>query len=474
MSEIGVDQWVEQSDERREEHRGLTAPLRRIFDQLAPGWRLAIFAVIVAALPLFLRRGEVRIGISVLILAMLALGLNIVVGWAGLLDLGYIAFVGFGAYFYAIVASDQLPAHWPTLIALPVIVVATGLLGVVVSLASRRVQGDYLAILTLFFGLIFLEIVRNFSRLPFVSEDFDLTGGPNGIPRVEPFDFFGFTINSFNRYYYLLLIVLLLLIIGLHNLDKSRTGRAWRATRDDPLAAEHMTTPVNRVRLLAFAAGAAIAGFTGTIFAAVQVGVFPTNFALVFLIAIYAAVILGGSGSIPGVILGAIVIAYLPELLRDPTKAGWLFYVGIVVGMLVMMRPWRRLQVAVGGLIVFGFVVRWIAQAAWSEATTGETAQAYISTLLDGWILILGEHQDIVTNIAFVAAIAGGLLVVISRGWWRVAVLVPTLYLAILVWENRLVFRPSLTRQLIFGVLLVVMMAVRPQGLLGKRRVEIT
>ena len=342
MSEIGVDQWVEQSDERRQEHRGLTAPIRKMFDTLKPGWRLAIFTVVVGALPFFLRPGEVRIGVSVLILALLALGLNIVVGWAGLLDLGYVAFAGFGAYFYAAVASEQLPAHWPTAVAIPIIVVTTGALGALVSLASRRVSGDYLAILTLFFGLIFLEIIRNFTRLPFVSDDFDLTGGPNGIPGVDAWNLFGYDINTFNRYYYMLLIVLVLMIVGLHNLNDSRTGRAWRATRDDALAAEHMTTPINRVRLLAFAAGAAIAGFTGTVFAAVQVGVFPTNFALVFLISIYAAVILGGSGSIPGVILGAIVIGYLPELLRDPTKAGWLFYLGITVGLLVLMRPWRR------------------------------------------------------------------------------------------------------------------------------------
>ena len=373
MSEIGVDQWVEQSDQRREKHRGLTARVRRIFDRLEPGWRLAIFTVVVAALPFFLRQGEVRVGVSVLILALLALGLNIVVGWAGLLDLGHAAFVGFGAYFYAAVASDQLPAHWPTIVAVPIIVVAAGALGALISLASRRLVGDYLAILTLFFGLIFLEIVRNFSRLPFVSDGFDLTGGPNGIPGVDAWNLLGYDINTFNRYYYLLLIVLVLMIVGLHNLDKSRTGRAWRATREDPLAAEHMTTPVNKVRLLAFTAGAAIAGFTGTIFTAVQVGVFPTNFALVFLISIYAAVILGGSGSIPGVILGAIVIGYLPEMLRDPTKAGWLFYLVIAAGMMVLMRPWQRLQIAAGGLIVFGFAVRWIAEATWSEATTGET-----------------------------------------------------------------------------------------------------
>ncbi len=474
MPRIGVDEWVDQSDERREGYGGLTGSVRRIIDKLAPGWKLAIAAVLVALLPLFLEQGQVRIGVSILILAMLALGLNIVVGWAGLLDLGYVAFAGFGAYFYAAVASDQIPAHWPTAIALPVIILLSGALGVLLSLASRRLAGDYLAILTLFFGLIFLEVVRNFSRLPFVGEDLDVTGGPNGIPGVDPWSFFGFEINTFNRHYYVLLALMVLLIIGLHNLDKSRTGRAWRATRDDPLAAEHMTTPVNKVRLLAVAAGAAIAGFTGTAFAAVQVGVFPTNFALVFLITIYAAVILGGSGSIPGVVLGALVIGYLPELLRNPVTAGWLFYLGMLVALIVRMKPWNRLAGVVGGLIGFGFIVRRIAEAVWSEAATGEAAEGFISGILDGWILILGDHQDIITNIAFVAAIGGGLLTLLSRGWRQVIVLIPTLYMGILVWENRLVFQPSLTRQLLFGALLVVMMAIRPQGLLGKKRVEIT
>lgn len=474
MARIGVDEWVEQSDERREGYSGLTGPIRRILDDTAPGWKLVIGAVLVALPPLFLQAGQVRIGISILLLAMLALGLNIVVGWAGLLDLGYVAFAGFGAYFYAAVASDQIPARWPTAVALPVIVLLSGALGVLLSLASRRLAGDYLAILTLFFGLIFLELVRNFSRLPFVSEDFDPTGGPNGIPGVDPWSFFGFEINTFNRHYYLLLALLVLLIIGLHNLDNSRTGRAWRATRDDPLAAGHMTTPVNKVRMLAIAAGAAIAGFTGAAFAAVQVGVFPTNFALVFLITIYAAVILGGSGSIPGVVLGALVIGYLPELLRNPTTASWLFYLGLSVALVARMRPWKRLAGIVGGLVVFGFAVRWLVQAVWIDASTGEAAEGFLSGILDDWILILGDYQDIITNIAFVVAIGGALLTVLSRGWRQVILLIPTMYLGILVWENRLVFQPSLTRQLLFGALLVVMMAVRPQGLLGKKRVEIT
>ena len=486
MSQIGVDQWVEQSGERREQYTGWTAPARRLFDTLPPGPKLGLFLVAVAAYPLFVRPSDIRIGIGILLLVMLALGLNVVVGWAGLLDLGYIAFYGFGAYFYAIVASEQLPAHWPTWIAIPVIVAASALLGALLSLPSRRLVGDYLAIMTLFFAQVFVEVVRNFQRLPYVSEDLNLTGGPNGIPGVKPWELFGFEINSqpwevfgfeigsFSRHYYLLLIFIGLLIIGLHNVNQSRTGRAWRALREDTLAAEHMTTPVNKLKLLAFAVGAAIAGLSGSIFAAVQVGVFPNNFLLFFLIMIYAAVILGGSGSIPGVILGAIAIGYVPELLRDPNKAGLLFYVGMIALVLVTAKRWERIAAVGVGVIVFGFIVRIISSNIWDESILGTANDTSISRLVDGWVLILGAQQDVITNYVFVAVIAGVMLLVVTVGWWRLAALIPTIYLAILVWENKLALQPSVTRQLLFGGVLVVMMAVRPQGLLGTRRVEIT
>lgn len=474
MSEIGVDQWVEQTDERRERHVGWTAPARRLLDRLPTGWRLVLLLLGVAGFPLVVPQSEIRIGITVLLLAMLALGLNVVVGWAGLLDLGFVAFYGFGAYFYAIVASEQLPAHWPTWLAIPVIVAASALLGALLSLPSRRLVGDYLAIMTLFFAQIFVELVRNFQRLPFVSEDFDLTGGPNGITGVESWDLFGFEINSFKRHYYLLLILLVLIIAGLHNINASRTGRAWRALREDTLAAEHMTIPANRLKLLAFSVGAAIAGLAGSIFAAVQVGVFPNNFALPFLITIYAAVILGGSGSISGVVLGAVAIGYIPELLRDPGKAGWLFYIGLAALLVLTIKRWQYITTVVVGLAAFGFVVRLISSAIWEESVLGTANDTFISRLIDGWMLILGDQQNLITNYAFVAAIAGVLVVVVTEGWWRIVALVPTIYLAILVWENKLALQPSITRQLLFGAVLVVMMAVRPQGLLGTRRVEIT
>ena len=472
MSHIGVDRWVEESGDRHEQYTGWTAPARRLFDKLRPGWRLTIFVAAVAIYPLLVSQAGVRIGITALILAMLAIGLNIVVGWAGLLDLGYVAFYGFGAYFYAVVSSDQLPAHWPTWVSIPVIVAATALLGALLSLPSRRLVGDYLAIMTLFFAQVFVEIVRNYSRLPGVETD--ITGGPNGIPGVDPLSLFGFQFNTFSRNFYLLLALLALLIIGLHHINDSRTGRAWRALREDTLAAEHMTTPVNRLKMLAFAVGAAIAGLSGAIFGAVQVGVFPNNFMLVFLITIYAALILGGLGSIPGAVIGAIAVAFTPEILRNPGAAGWLFYIGVLALLLAILKERIRLVTVIAGVVAFGYLLRFAALTLWDETILGTPNNTLTGRILDGWLLILGEHQDVVTNYAFVLAIVGVLGVIITKGWWRVAIFIPTIYLATFVWENKLALQPSVTRQLLFGGVLMVMMAVRPQGLLGTRRVEIT
>lgn len=474
MSGIGVDRWVEESGDRQEQYSGWTAPARRLFDSIRPGWRLGGFVFLVALLPILAPQGMVRVGITALLLVMLALGLNVVVGWAGLLDLGYVAFYGFGAYFYAIVASDQLPAHWPTWIAIPVVVVATALLGALLSLPSRRLVGDYLAIMTLFFAQVFVEIVRNFQRLPGISPDFDLTGGPNGITGVTPWSLFGFEFNTFNRNFYLLLGLLVLLVVGLHNIDNSRTGRAWRALREDTLAAEHMTTPVNRLKMLAFAVGAAIAGLTGTIFASVQVGVFPNNFLLVFLITIYAALILGGIGSIPGAVVGAIVVAFAPELLRNPGTGSWLFYIGLVALLVGTLKKWRLVAGIVAGVAAFGFLVRQTALTIWDDSILGVANDTFVARIVDGWLLILGQHQDVVANYAFVLTVVGGLGVTVTKGWWRAVVAIPTIYLAILVWENKLALQPAVTRQLLFGGVLMVMMAVRPQGILGTRRVEIT
>jgi branched-chain amino acid transport system permease protein len=474
VSDIGVDRWVAESEERQEQYTGWTAPFRRLLARIPPALRLGLFIIVAAVYPVLVSQAGVRIGITVLLVAMLALGLNVVVGWAGLLDLGYVAFYGFGAYFYAIVSSGQIGVHWPTWVSIPVIVVSTALLGALLSLPSRRLVGDYLAIMTLFFAQIFVELVRNFQRLPGIGEDFNLTGGPNGITGVEPWQLLGFEFNSFNRNFYLLLALLVVLIVGLRNTDDSRTGRAWRALREDTLAAQHMTTPVDRLKMLAFMVGAAIAGISGTIFAAVQVGVFPNNFLLVFLITIYAALILGGMGSIPGVVVGAMAVAFTPEILRNPGAAGWLFYGGLAVLLVAVLKKPTLIAAVVAGLVALGYAIRVVTLVIWDETILGTANDSFLSRVLDGWMLILGDYQDIIGNYAFVLAVVGVLGVIVTSGRRRIALLIPTVYLAIFVWENKLALQPSVTRQLLFGGVLMVMMAVRPQGLLGTRRVEIT
>ncbi len=475
MPKIGTDEWVSEQELRTEYYTGLTAPARRAFDRVGPNPRFFAFLAICAIFP-FLTDSAflIRVGVNVLLFALLALGLNIVVGWAGLLDLGYVAFYGFGAYVYAWVSSDHFDIHLPTELAIPLVVVASAGLGLLLGLPSWRLVGDYLAITTLFFAQIFVELTLNLDRinLPWREEPLNLTGGPNGIPGIDRMEILGISLDDVRDYYFLLLILLALIVVGLFYVNDSRTGRGWRASREDPLAAELMTTPVNRLKLLAFAMGAAIAGLTGSIFAAVQTGVFPQNFEVTLLIMIYAALILGGAGSIAGAVLGAIVVASVPEILRTPENARWLFYGAVVAVLVTTVRPWKHLAVLSGAIVAFGFVLYGLVAWAWPEGVAGESSGGTLAGLLDSWVVIPAESQDTLGNIAFVLLIAAVLWLTVLRGTERLLVLVPTIYLAAFVWENRLVEQPSVARQLLFGAILVAMMTTRPQGLLGAPRVE--
>src|SRR5207248_4511092 len=264
-----------------------------------------------AIFPIFANEGNLyRYGLITVVYALLALGLNVVVGFAGLLDLGYVAFFGFGAYLYGIMASGHSGHHLQAEIAIPIAVVVAALVGLLLGLTSWRLLGDYLAIVTLFFLQAFVIFVNNANggpsdfSYPFVGR-VDLTGGANGLDRIDPLNFFGFKITTTKGYYFYTLIALAVLMTMLFFVNFSRTGRAWRALREDPLAAEAMSTPVNRLKLLAFMFGAAIAGLVGTIHAAVLTGVAAGNYDTSVLITIYAVVILGGAGSLTGVVLGA-------------------------------------------------------------------------------------------------------------------------------------------------------------------------
>ncbi len=477
---VGVDTWVAEHGERVQ--RG---PLRRAAERV-PGWaRLLAFVAVAAVFPVAVDDEYLqRVGVDTLIFMLLAVGLNVVVGYAGLLDLGYIAFFGFGAYTYAIVSSDKYDYHWPAEATIPFILVVTAALGLLLGLPSRRLLGDYLAIVTLFFGQLFVTITNNSTdvKLPFMDRARDLTGGPNGITDLDPIDFAGVELNSVPRYFWFALALFVLVVVALHFVNESRTGRAWRALREDPLAAEAMTMPVNRLKLLAFAFGAAVAGVTGAIFASLQTAVFPQSFDVSLLIILYAMVILGGTGSLAGVALGAIVVNVLLEGLTNTddtlpvvgeTPPRLLFYGLVAVGLALIVRPWRWLAVAAAATIVFGFAARLIAEQWWERGTAGRPSQAgRIGDLVDGWLLFPRDPVDI-GNYAFVALIASVLVLTLLRRPWRWIALAPVLYLAAFVWENRLIQEPSVTRFILLGAILVGLMASRPQGLFGTARVEI-
>jgi branched-chain amino acid transport system permease protein len=465
---IGVDQWAETAESRRDGPGGWGGRGARRWRGLPPYVRIAIAVGLAAVVPVVVGSDFlVRVGVNALLLALLAVGLNVSVGWAGLLDLGFVAFYGFGAYTYALLSSDQIGVHLPTLLAVPLVIVATGLLGLVLGLPSGRLSGDYLAIVTLFFSQIFLELALNVDRL-----GIDLTGGPNGIAGVDPFTVLGFEFSSPTSYFYLLLALLALIVAILFLIDGSRTGRAWRAVRDDPVAAEIMTVPIKRLKLMAFATGAAVAGLAGSLFASFQLGVYPLNFQVQFLIVIYAALILGGTGSLSGAIAGGIVVTMVLDVLRDPNEASIAFYGVIAITLIAKVRPWKKLAAIVIATGLLGFAIHIVASAISSSWVDGEVqSTGTLASVIQSWVVLPSDPEQI-GNWAFCALVVGVLVLVRLKGRAQTIMLVPMLYLAAFVWENRLVAEPSITRQLLLGSLLIVMMISRPQGLLGTPRVE--
>lgn len=256
-----------------------------------------------------------------LLYVMLALGLNIVVGFAGLLDLGYIAFYAVGAYVWALLASPHFGLHLPFWIVLPMGVFLAAVMGIILGFPVLRLRGDYLAIVTLGFG----EIIRIFMNN--LDAPINITNGPQGINRIDTFavgDFmfgrtqmlFGMRITGPEKYYYLLLLLTLLVVFVGVRMQNSRLGRAWEAVREDEVAAKAMGINTRNIKLLAFAMGASFGGVAGCLFASMQGFVSPESFSLTESISVLCMVVLGGMGHIPGVILGALLLAILPEFLR--------------------------------------------------------------------------------------------------------------------------------------------------------------
>jgi branched-chain amino acid transport system permease protein len=293
-----------------------------------------LLAVALAIAPFAVGSGAgiawVRVIDFALLYIMLALGLNIVVGFAGLLDLGYIAFYAVGAYLYALLSSPHLAGafpslapglHWPIWAILPLGALVAGAFGVILGAPTLRLRGDYLAIVTLGFGEIIRIFMNNLNR------PVNLTNGPQGITQIDPIgiggvsfgrtlDVFGINVPSVYLYYYLFLAATLLVVFVSIRLEDSRIGRAWVAIREDEIAAKACGINTRNIKLLAFAMGASFGGVAGGLFAGFQQFVSPESFTLMESVMVLCMVVLGGMGHIPGVIFGGILLTLLPEALR--------------------------------------------------------------------------------------------------------------------------------------------------------------
>jgi branched-chain amino acid transport system permease protein len=470
MARIGVDEWVVQSEGRRE-----GTALQRMLGPLAHrlNWWQRLGLVTLVGLLFGLLTSNVNIltvGFNALLYAILSMGLNIAVGWAGLLDLGFIAFFGFGAYGYAILSSTALGsggtggAHFSALVSIPIVLVAAGGIGVIIGLIALRVEGDYLAIVTLFVGQAFVEVVNNV--------DPGTLGGVNGIFGLDSPHAFGATITTPRGYFFLALAFAAILAGVLHLLDTSRTGRAWRAVRDDALAAQAMTIPVNKVKVMAFSFGAAVGALGGTLFAAQQTSVFPTNFVSTVLILIYACLVLGGVGSIAGAILGGIVVTVAEQMLSSPTDSAYLFYGLVLIGLIATIRPWKFVPLVLGGIVVFGFAASAIVGAISSSATAGISGSGgWIGDAVNKWVIVPSNPRGY-GNVLFVVLVIALLALVRLQGIRRLLLIIPVTYIAACCWEARLIVNPAITTQIMIGVILIVTMAARPNGLLGTTTVE--
>jgi branched-chain amino acid transport system permease protein len=294
-------------------------------------------AIALLVLPLVLQQfgnAWVRILDMALLYVLLALGLNIVVGYAGLLDLGYVAFFAVGGYLFALLASPHLAEAFPFIAAnfpnglhlpiwavIPLAALLAAVFGVLLGAPTLKLRGDYLAIVTLGFGEIIRVFLNNLDR------PINLTNGPKGISQIDGITFFGVKmnrtlevlgveINSVSLYYYLFLALVVVSVVICHRLELSRIGRAWMAIREDEIAAKAMGINTRNLKLLAFGMGATFGGVAGAMFAAFQGFVSPESFSLMESVMIVAMVVLGGIGHLPGVILGALLLAALPEVLR--------------------------------------------------------------------------------------------------------------------------------------------------------------
>jgi branched-chain amino acid transport system permease protein len=301
----------------------------RNYRNLGPALLLAVGAVAPLAAP-----NDYVVGVlaRICLYSLLALGLNVVVGFAGLLDIGYVAFFGIGSYVYAFLASPHFGLHLPFLLVMPIVTLVAAISGVLIGAPTLRLRGDYLAIVTLGFGEITYICLVNLDR------PINITGGPSGLISIDPPSFFGYVIERNIQYYYLFLVTLGGMLLACVRLRDSRIGWAWQAIREDELAAEAMGVNTTIAKLQAFAIGASFAGFAGGLLASWQRSVFPDNFLFRESIYVLAMVILGGMGNVVGVVVGAAIIVALPEIFRDLALYRLLAF-GAILMVLMIFRP---------------------------------------------------------------------------------------------------------------------------------------
>jgi branched-chain amino acid transport system permease protein len=287
-----------------------------------------VLALLVAAVPQ-LPQYYVRVADNVLIYLVLAIGLNMVVGYAGLLDLGFIAFYAIGAYTYGVLSSGQFDIHWPFAAAFCLGGCLSGLAGVLLGIPVLRLRGDYLAIVTLGFGEIIRLLMNNMDWL---------TNGPQGISRIDPPHLLGFTLQSPRDFFYLISTMAVIVFAFVYRLERSTLGLAWAAVREDQDAARGVGINTTLVKLVAFGLSATIAGFSGVVFAAFQRFVSPESFTFWESLVVVLIIVVGGLGNLLGVIVGAFTLVVIPEILRNYSDYRMLLY-GSALVLVILLRP---------------------------------------------------------------------------------------------------------------------------------------
>jgi branched-chain amino acid transport system permease protein len=286
----------------------------------------AMFIAVTILLPLFLNDYYRDILTLTCMYVVLALGLNIIVGQAGLLNLGYVAFYAIGAYAYAILSTTYGLSFWPGLVAGAA---AAAFFALLLGIPTLRLRGDYFAIVTLGLGEITRIVLNNWDAM---------TGGPNGIANIGRPSVGGHVFSTTLEFYYLILLIAIVTVFAMRRLMASRIGRAWLAIRDDETAAETMGIDTYRLKVLAFVLGSSWAGLTGVFFAAKMAFISPESFTFFESVLILCMVVLGGMGSIPGIILGAFLLITLPEMFRDFQDYRMLAF-GAALVLMMVFRP---------------------------------------------------------------------------------------------------------------------------------------